>query len=795
MTKLRFMPRTVLLASVGFVALAAQPASAQDNSATDEVADENQILVTATKRQEDAQDVPIAITALDNELIAATGVTGTNDLRTAVPALNVTQAVGGFGLPRIRGIGSTGQGPSIENPVALYVDGIYVGSSFGNLQSLFDTEQVTVLKGPQGTLFGRNATGGLIQINTLGPSDEWTGKAELGYGNYETIRGGAFLAGPLGTGVSFSLSGQYENQDEGYGRNLFTTRQPVRFYTGTGSQHTFEELQQSTSWALRGKLQFELGADTTALIAGHMLGRDAIDPAFVPFGLNTNGQNVPAQIVSLGGNPERDILADVNPQVSTRQHGVSLTIDHDFGGVKLKSITGYLRSSLHTMFDPDGVTAQTLVIQNNFRATQFTQEINLISDGDGPLSYVLGAFYMWEENGSINLPSRTGGLTQSGGNGYSDSFLRTMLDSYAAFAELTYQLGENTRLTAGFRYTDDNRSFTGRNEVFNGAATTVTTLAPATQSFAKPTWRISLDHRFSPELMVYASYNRGFRSGGWSTGATPIQQLQPELIDAYEVGFKSDLLDRKVRINLAGYYFDQSTVQVMQVIAGVQNVYNASGAKIYGLDGDVSLQVTDNLRLFGGFNWNRSRYKAFTDAVITIPFPVAVTSPLFSTTQYSYVDSLTGATLANTVCLGTFLPGNITTQGARDGFYRGRLGGNCLLRGDASGNRLQNTPDLTFNIGALLEIPTPAGKFTLTSNYYYNGGYVGSPDERVEQPSFNTLSASLTWQHPNEHLSVRIWGNNLTNAFYRSQIGASNSGDNGYAGTPRTYGVTLGFAF
>ena len=206
--------------------------------------------------------------------------------------------------------------------------------------------------------------------------------------------------------------------------------------------------------------------------------------------------------------------------------------------------------------------------------------------------------------------------------------------------------------------------------------------------------------------------------------------------------------------------------------------------------------MDDQVRIFGGFNWNKSRYKSFTDAVITIPFPVAVTNPLFSTTQFTYLDSISGATVANTTCLGTFVPpGPGATQAGRDGFYRGRTGGNCLLRGDASGNRLQNTPDFTFNIGASIDIPTEAGKFNLNANYYYTGGYVGSPDERVFQPSFNTLDASLTWTHPKERLTMRLWGKNLGRSFYRSQIGASNSGANGYAGAPRTFGISLGYQY
>lgn len=283
-------------------------------------------------------------------------------------------------------------------------------------------------------------------------------------------------------------------------------------------------------------------------------------------------------------------------------------------------------------------------------------------------------------------------------------------------------------------------------------------------------------------MMVYASYNRGFRSGTFVPQiATPFSVLEPEVVDAYEIGTKTDLFDRKLRLNVAGYYYDQSAVQVIQVIAGVQNVYNArKGAKIYGIDADLTLQVTDNLRLFGGANWTHARYNEFTDAIISIPYPVAAG---FTPTSYTYVDSKTGATVANTTCLGTF--GAPTAQ----------LGGNCLIRGDASGNKLQNTPDVTFSIGGSLDVPTSIGKFTLAGNYYYNDGFVGTVDERVKQASYNTVDMSLTWKDLSDAFYVRLWGKNLTDAFYRTQIGASNSGDNGTPGTPRTYGLTLGFDF
>ncbi|MCX8475952.1 MAG: TonB-dependent receptor [Sphingomonas sp.] len=772
--------RTGLLASAG-LAFAAAPAFAQDASA---VAQEEQasaasdeIIVTAQKRAENVQDVPIAITALGSEQLSATGALDTEDLKAAAPALNVTTAVGGFGLPRIRGIGATGQGVGIENPVAVYVDGVYYSAAFGVLQSLFDAEQVAVLKGPQGTLFGRNATGGLIQITTRGPDYEWNAKAQFGYGNFETVEGAAYVSGGLSSNVAISLSGQYQVRNQGFGTNVFTGG----------------EVKDDRNWSTRAKLLFEPGATTRIVLSADYNGRDAAEPAFANFGRNTLGQDVPAQIVARGGDPEYDIFSDFDPQLQARQWGVGLTIDQELGFADLKSITAYRKSNLLTFFDPDGTTTATLAIGNHYSDKQFTQEINLVSSGTGPFQWVIGAFYMWDEGEISPRPTWTRQIFR--GN-YTDSLAVSTLNSLAGFVEGSYSLTDATRLTAGVRYTRDERKLEAFNQTYTAATGAITNGAVTNDErvFEKPSWKVSIDHRFSPEILAYASYNRGFRSGTFVPQATPILVLQPEVVDAYEVGFKTDLFDRRVRFNLAGYYYDQTNVQVVQIIAGTQNVYNAKGARIKGLDGDISVKVTDGLRIFGGFNYTDARYTDFTDAIISAPFPVAASTPPFSTTQYTYVDSQTGQTVANTACLGTFLPPTVTTQAARDAFYRARLGGNCLLRGDASGNRLQNTPEWTFSVGGNWEIPTSIGKFTLAGNVYYNDGFAATPDERVVQPGYTTVDASLTWL-PVEHMSVRVWGKNLTDQFYRTQLSASNSGDNGTSAVPRTYGVTLGFDF
>jgi iron complex outermembrane receptor protein len=729
---------------------ATQEATAPAQASPDTIGIED-IVVTAQKRSENAQNVPIAITALSNDQLRDAGVTSTLDLKATVPSLNVTTATGGIGLPRIRGVGATGQGPGIENPVAVYVDGVYYSASFGILQSLFDIEQVAVLKGPQGTLFGRNATGGLIQITTLGPSYEWTGRAEFGYGNYETTTAAAYVSGGLTDKVAISLAGQYENRDQGFGTNVFTGR----------------DVQDGRNWAGRAKLLWEPGAATRILLSADFNGRDGSEPAFRNFTLNTAGQNVTQQITARGGDPDHDIFADIDPAMHTRQWGTSLTISQDLGGASLKSITAYRKSDFSYYFDPDGTVQRRIVVDNVQFDKQFTQEVNLVSEGEGAFKWVLGAFYMNDSAGSTR--GRTSGLLTFGGNGYVDNINNVKLDSLAGFAEGTYGLGESTNLTAGIRYTSDRRSLTAHTISVNGAAGTTTTSAETSNehSFNKLTWRLSLDHRFSPELLAYASYNRGFRSGTYIAQVVPIILLQPEAVDAYEVGIKSDLFDRRVRLNVAGYYYDQSNIQVQQVISGANSIYNADGAHIYGVDADLTVQVTGNLRLFGGFNYTHARYTGFANAIVSIPYPLPA----------GFVIP-TGQS-----CLGTF--GSPFTQ----------LGGNCLLRADATGNKLQNTPAFTGSVGGSLDIPTGLGKFTLAGNYYYNDGYVGTTDERVFQGHYNTVDASLTWHLEDDHMLVRLWGKNLTDEHYYSQIGGTNSGDNGTNAAPRTYGVSLGFDF
>ncbi|WP_206243746.1 TonB-dependent receptor [Novosphingobium terrae] len=713
------------------------------------------IIVTAQKRSETAQNVPVAITSLSMGRLSTAGITDTTELAQLTPSLSFNTNLGGFGQPRIRGIGTTATGPGIENPVATYVDGVYIGSSTGAIFALADVQQVDVLKGPQGTLFGRNATGGVIQVTTLKPTEELHANAQLTYGNYNTYGGSAYLSGGLTKGVTASLAGVFNEQDKGYGKNL---------YTG-------HDVQKGWDYGLRGKLRWASEDESTVVtLAGDYAQSSRSDPAIRTYqGLTIAGTPTP------GG--RYDINLDVDPIVKTKQGGGMVNITHDFAAVQLVSISAYRAAQLFTRIDADQTPANLLTFSEIQKDKQFTQELQLLSTNKGPFKWVLGGFYMWSQ-GKYD-PIDTQGMLACGyacANEDISQLVRQTLNSFAGFAQGTYTLGERTNLTAGIRYTSDKRDMAESQTItttpFFGAATVVPVTAPAvSKTFPKLTWRLSIDHRFSREVMVYASYNRGFKSGSFQPDSFPPQILQPETVDAFEAGVKTDLFDRRVRLNLSGFYYDYSNLQANQIIQGQLYVYNAPGSINYGLDADLQIKVNDHLTLNGGASWLHARYKdGFLTPFWSVPIPNA----------YSNANAFFHA-----------VGGNSVIQCVAGTNYAGTVFAPC----DASGRHVQNAPDVTLNGGFDYVVPVAGGKLDLSSNVYFNGGSYADPQNRLHQARYALLDASLTWKPANEAFFIRGWGKNLTNTYYTQQQNALDVGDNEVAAPPRTYGLTIGFKY
>ncbi len=756
--------RIALLASTAcLVMFPALPASAQTAAASTPPAAApaaedtvtqglQEVVVTAQKRSERAQNVPVAITSMSASRLASAGVTDTISLKELTPALDFNTNLGGFGQPRIRGIGTSATGPGIENPVATYVDGVYIGTSTGAIFQLADVQQVDVLKGPQGTLFGRNATGGVIQVTTKDPTQDFHADVQAHYGDYQSWGGSAYLAGGIANGLSVSIAGLYDEQDKGFARNLYDGK----------------EVQKGWNYGLRGKIRWDGGDGTTVTLAGDYAQLHQSDPAIRTYqGLTIAGTPTP------GG--KRDIDVDVDPINETKQGGAMLNVTHDFDSVQLVSISAYRKAQLYVNIDADQTPANLLDFNELQRDQQFTQEVQLVSTGSGPFKWVLGAYYMWSR-GQYD-PLNTEGILACGyacANMLISQDVTQTLNSYAAFAQGTYQIDSTTNLTGGLRYTSDHRQMDESETItttpFFGAPTIVNVNPPtATKTFPKLTWRLSVDHRFSPEVMAYASYNRGFKSGSFQPDSFPPQILQPETVDAYEVGLKTDLADNTIRINVSAFYYNYKNLQANQIIQGQLYVYNAPGSINYGLDADLAFKASRNLTFTAGGAWLHARYKSGFDTPFwSVPIPNAASdaNPFFHA-----------------------VGGNSVIQCVAGTSYTGTVFAPC----DASHNRLQNTPDYTLNAGFNYDVELDKGKLDFDGNVYHNGGYFDDPQNRLKQKAYTLLDGSITYSV--DRYFVRLWGKNLTNAFYTEQQNALDVGDNRVAAPPRTFGVTAGFKY
>lgn len=679
-----------------------------------------EVVVTAQKRSERLQNVPIAVTALGTQDVHPGSISTTADLTKAIPSLNFNEGTGAYAQPVLRGVGTTQSGPGIESPVASYIDGVYILAPVSQLFSLYDVAQVAVLKGPQGTLFGRNATGGVIQVTTLAPSYKFEARGDLTVGNLATFGQNLYVTGGLSDTLAASFTISHDDQKHGFGENL---------YTG-------DDVKTHQLTALRGKLRWQPGAATTVTLAGDYINRRATETA-----------NRPTEQVQGGPLPpvgKFDVNVNFDPGVHVRGGGGSLNVTHDFDAVQLVSITAYRKDHMDFHFDADlsvqAAGPNALSIYQTQYDHQFSEELQLISKGTGPLSYTAGLFYMSAD--SRYDPANTlpfGTLISL----YADEGLK----SYAAFAQLTYKLGDATNLTGGLRYTSDHRTLDSEQyrTLAGGTPTLIVTPIDTGKTFNKVTWRLSLDHRFSPDLLAYASYNRGFISGTYAPQIFPAQILNPEVLDAYEIGLKTDLLDRHVRFNPSAFYYTYHNRHVITIINGFQTAFVADKATIYGLDADLTVVPTDQLSISAGLGLLHTHYDNFDNGFISTP-----------------------------------LPG----------------GGNAVVFGSDTGNELEGASKFTMSVKPSYRLPTSIGEFRATANFYHNSGWFAGSDNRARQKAYNLVDADLLWTPtfaPN--FSLRLWGKNIGNTRYALQYSETTWADNELTGAGRTYGATLGFKF
>jgi iron complex outermembrane receptor protein len=667
-----------------------------------------QIVVTAQKRAERLQDVPISDSAISAADAINRGITDTTSLQMAVPGLVINHTAN-EGNIFIRGVGTNLFGPSSEQTVAMYVDGVYIASPEANLFSFNNIERIEVLKGPQGTLFGRNTTGGVVQVVTRDPSQTFGGDVSVGYANYKTVSTSAYVTGGLAQSLAADLALTYANQGQGWGRN---------FTTGLENG-----IMAKDNWALRSKWKFSPSDSTSIkLILDDSRQYSKYDYQLVP------GIVSPVDHVSAYPGPF-NALGNLNDYELIKTKGLSLQVDQDAGVVRIVNILAYRHSEVGYLLDQDDspVVAADLALPS--LAHNWSEELQIHNASSSKIQWLLGGFY-------YNAYAAYTPINIDNGVVVISDYQKTR--SPAGFGQATFPIFAATNLTVGARYTAEDQEYRGTTDIGGVRVGTF----PASQTFSKTTWRVAFDHHFSEDIMSYVSANRGFKSGGYNMiTVIGTDAFLPEVLDAYEVGLKSEWLDHRVRLNSAAFLYNYKNIQIEVPVAGGTSTVNGPQARIKGLESELQAKATDQLTLTAAFTWLDGHYTNYPKALAIGP-----------------------------------------------------LGGSSTI--DATGNRTVASPKFTGNVGANYLFTMAQGKLQPAINARYDNGYFFYADNRLSQPSYWLLNASLTWYSPQDTWSVQGWGKNLNNALYyqgRSEQGGL--GDAQRQGEPRTYGITLRVKF
>lgn len=733
----------------------AQDAAADDTS-------NGEIVVTAQRRAERSVDVPITVATLSEEALTTANVRELADISKITPGLRFDNN-GAFFQPTIRGVGTAVVTSGGGSNVGVYVDGFYSPNPLATNSQLLNVQNIQVLKGPQGTLFGRNTTGGAILISTKEPSTETSGQVRLSYGRFNEFRGQAYATTGLGENLAFDVEGLYSRGD-GWQRDISNGRRRVGDYE---------------NWSVRVGLKADLGENLSVLIRYQHGENDDPRPLLGATYFNANPQGVdtitsgapfnfypgPGQVTF---DPD-EVASGTDPEF-LRSHSdvVQGTIKADLGFANLTSYSQWRKETMDSSqeLDYSGFDVFQLGLPN-FNET-VSQEFLLTSKPGGKLQWTAGLFYFQNRDTYVtyldNLPLF--GFTSRTRQGGSS----TLTKSYAAFADVTYELSPQWFLTAGLRYSHDAvEDAYYNNSIFAGGNGFSRTYVP---SISSNTWTPRAVIRFKPSdrSSIYASYTRGYKAalidvGGTCQNPTNLpspsnptgagfvcNNVQPEKIDAFEVGYKYD--DRALSVELSAFYYNYKNLQVSYYLGGQASITNAARSRIYGLDGQIRYRFDDHFELSAGAAWTHARYVEFVGAPIyrQCPGSCGVANPI----DTFFVD---------------------ISQTLRD-------------------VPMQRIPEFTGNIAARYTADLGGGKLVLSGNLFYSSKfYAGPSGVQFPQEGYESLSLRAEWTDPSDRYTIGLWGDNVTNSRYRTQVQYGNNGIGANWNKPTTFGIDLGAKF
>lgn len=725
----------------------------------------NVIIVTAQKRDQNLQDVPLAITAIGGEALEDRGINDVTSLDTSVPGLSIGKS-GSDARPAIRGVRTEEVDLFNDPTIGFFVDGIYKPRTSQALAAFVDLERVEVLRGPQGTLFGRNTYGGSIALVTAKPDGDFGVEGTASYGNFNDLRLEGVVNAPIGPDTGVRVVGVYQKSD-GY-VNVLAPR--------VDGQDQARDFNDNDQVYVRGTFRHQSGPGELIATVSHW------DQS--GYGAGGFGYTVAGTLQDEDGNPDLggtlnrenarggsapgpsdegpyDVYRNVNNERDSKETTLTLQGSLDFGAVTLRSISGFSDFRGRRQNDEDFSEADGSVLVLDTKSESMSQEFQLLSNGDGPFQWVAGLYYFNESGVEDFLFGGTPG-------NFFFTFRQAVdTDSYAAFAQTDIALSEQLKITLGGRYTRDDKKFVYRSPLGNATAG-----VDEEQSFKKFTWKAGAEFSPTPDNLLYAQVSTGFRSGGANGGNNPpVPTYGIQEITAYEIGSKNTFGNGAGFANLSLFYNDMDDILSNTFVPNGPTVVvarsNAGTARAYGAELEFGYDFRNGFKIDGNIAYLNAKFEDFLTS-----FP----------RQYSTATGL------------TVLPG---ANGAPDQL-------------DLSGNDIPLSPDITVSLGAQYDLDigvgyiTPAVRFFWSDSYFTNEfNYDGAVDGRAggRQESYTKTDATLTFRTEDDRFMLQGYIRNIENeaVLNRSVIGSGSNAEGGSVfqnfGQPRTYGIKAGFKF
>ena len=718
-----------------------------------------EIVVTAQRREQNLQDTPISISAFNAQALQANGVTSVKELGQIVSSLNLSGNEGVV-YPVLRGIGNlNGGNAGNESSVAVYLDDVYYSRLSPAYLALGSIDRVEVLNGPQGTLFGRNSSGGALQLFTKDPGRTPEMDVTAGYANYNTVSGNLYASTPVTDTLSWNFAVGGSSQGQGWGKSVVTGKDAYKESEVTVRSKLLWEPSDRTR--VKFVAYYALTDGSIGNAVGTAKGTFASGPNWAFLGKAPPPGYPSAQGLypSLSNNSSTfyDTRENFPSDVHEHGYGGSIRIDQDVSFADLVSISAARKSSGYALADDDYTANNFLNANLHSIDNDISEELQIKSKRGSKISWIVGGYYFYTKAGFKPASIYGDFLDYAIAPGSAENiFGLQTINSYAGFGQVTAPIFDKTNLTLGARYTEDHLQGKGTQTIVIPGVGDIPASAPyADAKHAHAfTYKAAIDHHFADDFMTYASVSRGYKAGTFNTIPLDQPPNKAETVMAYELGVKSEFFDRRVRVNGALFWNEIKNPQVLEIVTqgnvSGTALINAQKARTRG--GEVAIEAVPvtGLTLHTGVTYVDARYLKFLNA----PFYQVVGG------------ALTGPTA-----------------------------------GDASGNRMPDVPKWKVDLGATYTLNSSAGEWVGDVSVSYSSKLDWSADNLIPQKPVTLLNVSLNYTPASQKwLTFSAWGKNLTKSHYFSfvqeQVGQlGNSEFQGMPGAPLTFGGSISMKF